>query len=186
MKKVSVVFLDRDGVINEYPGHYKYVESVAEFHLLPKVREALLRLISGGYRLFIISNQAGVGKGLYSQQTLDDITSAMRRQLGNDVVFDGIFYCTHRPDANCACRKPKTAFIDTAIAQLEKAGLEVDKARSFFVGDSVIDMEIGKAAGLRTIMVFSGRESPDNQKAWTTRPDSTAADLFQAVDRILY
>ena len=186
MKKTSVVFLDRDGVINEYPGHYKYVTSEAEFHLLPKAREALLRLISGGCRLFIISNQAGVGKGLYTQQALEGITAAMRRQVGKEVLFDGIFYCTHRPDANCDCRKPKTSFIDAAIEQLKKQGLEIDKSKSFFVGDSLIDVETGKAAGLRTIMVFSGRESPDNVSTWSIKPDFVAADLFDAADRILY
>ena len=186
MKKVRVVFLDRDGVINEYPGHYKYVTSVSEFHLLPKAKEALMRLISGGCRLFIVSNQAGVGKGLYTQQALDDITAVMRQQLGKEIVFDGIFYCTHRPDADCSCRKPKTAFIETASAQLKEQGLEIDKTQSFFVGDSVLDVETGKAAGLRTIMVFSGRESPDNVPAWSIKPDSVAANLFEATDLILY
>jgi histidinol-phosphate phosphatase family protein len=186
MKKVSVVFLDRDGVINEYPGHFKYVTSVSGFHLLPKVKEALKRLIDGGCRLFIISNQAGVAKGLYTQQTLDDINATMHKKLGREIVFDGIFYCTHRSDEKCACRKPRTSFIDTAVMQLQEKGYEIDKGKSFFVGDSVIDVETGKAAGLRTIMVFSGRETPDNRKSWTAIPDNTAASLFEAVDLILY
>jgi len=185
MKKVSVVFLDRDGVINKYPGHYKYVTSVSEFHLLPRVKEALTRLINGGCKLFIISNQAGVGKGLYTQQTLDNITSTLRQQLGKEVIFDNIFYCTHLPDANCGCRKPKTYFVDAAITQLRDKGLEIDIPKSFFVGDSMIDMEIGKNAALRTIMVLSGRENSDNASSWTIKPDFVANDLFQAADLIL-
>jgi D-glycero-D-manno-heptose 1,7-bisphosphate phosphatase len=186
MKKVRVVFLDRDGVINKYPGHFKYVTSVSGFRLLPKVKEAIGRLIAGGCRLFIVSNQAGVGKGLYSQETLDAITADMLKQLGPGIGFDGIFYCPHPSDRNCACRKPKTFFIDAAFAQLKKEGFEADREHSFFVGDSVIDIETGKAAGLRTVMVFSGRESRDNLESWSTKPDHTAADLFEAADLILY
>jgi histidinol-phosphate phosphatase family protein len=185
MKKVRVVFLDRDGVINEYPGNFKYVTSQAEFRLLPRSREALMRLAAAGCRLFIISNQAGVAKGLYTQKTLDDITACMRRQLGTEIVFDGIFYCTHLPDAQCGCRKPRTAFIDRAAAQLKEKGFEIDRQKSFFVGDSLIDVETGRAAGLRTIMVFSGRETPDNRPQWPIDPDLTAADLFEAADLIL-
>lgn len=185
MKKVSVVFLDRDGVINEYPGRYTYVTSVDEFRLLPDIKEALIRLIRAGCRLFIISNQAGVGKRLYTQQALDDIDERLRRQLGTEVIFDGIFYCTHRSDENCSCRKPQTALIERAEAQLRRQGMEIDKARSFFVGDSLIDVETGKRAGLRTIMVFSGSESPQNRPKWPIKPDDTAAGLIEAVDIIL-
>jgi D-glycero-D-manno-heptose 1,7-bisphosphate phosphatase len=185
MKKASVVFLDRDGVINQYPGNYKYVTSVPEFQLLPRVKEALLRLKAGGCRMFIVSNQAGVAKGLYSQQTLDDITVRMKEELGADIVFDGIFYCTHLPDAGCACRKPKTAFINAAREIILNEGCSFDPDKSFFVGDSVIDVETGKAAGLKTIMVFTGKETADNAAVWPVKPDFTAADLFKAADIIL-
>ena len=81
-------------------------------------------MIAGGCRLFIISNQAGVGKGLYTQKTLDDITAAMRLQLGKEVVFDGIFYCTHLPDANCAAVNPRPCSSIAAAEQLKEKGYE--------------------------------------------------------------
>jgi histidinol-phosphate phosphatase family protein len=185
MNNASVVFLDRDGVINQYPGHYKYVTSVSEFRLLPRVKEALSRLKAGGCRLFIVSNQAGVAKGLYSQETLDAITDRMKEELAPGIVFDAIFYCTHLPDAGCACRKPRLAFINAAREMLLNDGISIDPDKSFFVGDSVIDVETGKAAGLRTIMVFSGKETPENASVWPVKPDFAAADLFNAADIIL-
>ncbi|MDD4940635.1 MAG: HAD-IIIA family hydrolase [Candidatus Omnitrophica bacterium] len=185
MKKVRVVFLDRDGVINEYPGKYKYVTSIEDFRLLPKAREALSRLVQADFRLFVISNQAGVAKGLYSQRTLDSITQAMLSRLGPDIRFENIFYCTHLPDAQCSCRKPGTAFIDAAEAQLNAHGMRIDRPKSYFVGDSIRDIETGRKAGVRTILVFSGSEHPDNEREWQVRPDACAAGISEAVDRIL-
>lgn len=185
MKNVPVVFLDRDGVINEYPGRFKYVTSVQGFRLLPGVRESLARLVSAGFRLFVVSNQAGVAKGLYTRNTLDDINASMLRQLGPEVRFENIFYCTHLPDAQCACRKPGTAFIDAAEKQMLSQGMAMDRRASYFIGDSMRDIETGKNAGLRTILVFSGSESPVNETAWQPRPDDTAPDLAGAVELIL-
>lgn len=185
MKNVRVVFLDRDGVINEYPGRYKYVTSIADFRLLPGAADALMRLANAGFRLFVISNQAGVAKGLYTKQMLDDITSYMLEQLGTRIKFDNIYYCTHLPEEQCACRKPQTAFIDAAAAQLKEQGCQIDRPGSFFVGDSIRDVETGKKAGLGTILVFSGCESPQNRPHWQTLPDHTAADLPGAADHIL-
>jgi D-glycero-D-manno-heptose 1,7-bisphosphate phosphatase len=185
MKKASVVFLDRDGVINQYPGHSKFVTSVSDFRMIPRAREALKRLCENGYRLFIISNQSGVAKGLYGLDTLDAINAALRQHAGPDIAFDGIYYCTHGPDENCRCRKPKISFIGDARAKLAGEGYSFDPQKSFFVGDSLIDVETGKAAGMQTIMVFSGKETRDNEPAWAIKPDFTAADLFEAVNIIL-
>ncbi|HOU36465.1 MAG TPA: HAD-IIIA family hydrolase, partial [Candidatus Omnitrophota bacterium] len=131
MKNAQVVFLDRDGVINEYPGRYKYVTSAQGFRLLPGVREALARLVSAGFRLFIVSNQAGVAKGLYTRDALDEINALMLRQLGPEVRFENIFYCTHLPEAQCGCRKPGTAFIDAAEQQLLSQGMAIDRRSSY-------------------------------------------------------
>jgi D-glycero-D-manno-heptose 1,7-bisphosphate phosphatase len=184
MKKVSVVFLDRDGVINEYPGNFRYVTGISEFKLLPRAREALLKLTEFGCRLFIISNQAGVSKGLYSRDDLDAMTEYMKKELGPGIAFDGIYYCTHTSEENCACRKPKTFFIDKAREKLRKEGFYPNPDRSFFVGDSLIDVETGKAGGLKTIMVFSGRECPENSPEWKVNPDLCCKDLFDAAQII--
>ena len=182
---MKIVFLDRDGVINQYPGDFKYVTNVDEFRLLTGARQALEKLSAAGFKLFVVSNQAGVSKGIFSQQALDAITERMKQKLGEKVCFSGIYYCTHLSEQECSCRKPKTGLLDMAIAGLRQQGLEVDVANSYFVGDTIIDVETGRKAGLKTILVFSGKEKPENKLKWNVVPDFTAYDLSEAVDIIL-
>ncbi len=160
MEKVRVVFLDRDGVINKYPGDFKYVTRIEEFRLLSNVRPALEKLTSAGLKMFIVSNQAGVSKGLYTLRDLDEMDRHMLEELGEAVKFSGIFYCIHRADENCSCRKPKTGLVEKVFAYLKNQRIEVDRQNSYFIGDSIVDIQTGQAAGLKTILVFSGREKP--------------------------
>ncbi|MCX5707600.1 MAG: HAD family hydrolase [Candidatus Omnitrophica bacterium] len=185
MEKVKVVFLDRDGVVNKYPGDFNYVTSVEEFQLLPNVKSALEKLTASGFKLFVVSNQAGVAKGLYSLQDLNEIDSRMVFDLGDKVRISETLYCTHRPEENCSCRKPKTGLIDEVVADLKDQGFAVDKEHSYFVGDSMIDIETGQSAGLKTILVFSGREKPQNQLHWDRIPDYKADDLSSAAQIII-
>ena len=182
----KVVFLDRDGVINKYPGHFQYVTSWDEFSFLPNVKAALRRLHKEGYKIFVVSNQAGVSKGVYSQKSLDTITENMLEELNKEgAALDGVYYCTHRPEDNCPCRKPKTGLIERAFSQLQSETKDRGRGLAYFVGDSILDMQTGKAAGLKTILVFSGRETPENKDSWSIIPDFTARDLSEAVDIIL-
>jgi len=183
---MKMVFLDRDGVINRYPGDSDYVKSWGEFKFLPKVKPSLKRLNDRGFRIFIISNQAGVSKGIYTQEALDLITKNMLKGL-NDSKIDiaGVYYCTHREADNCPCRKPKTGLIDMAVNKLKNEGLEPELNHGYFIGDTIQDIETGRAAGLVTILVFSGKEKPDNKDKWAILPDYTANDLAGAVDLIL-
>jgi len=181
---MKIVFLDRDGVINQYPGDTKYVASWAEFHFLRGTKEALLRLTQAGYKIFIVSNQAGVAKGIYSKETLDEITRKMLRELGaSGVKICSIYYCIHRDEDNCSCRKPKSGSVERALRE-HAIPKDVLKS-SFFVGDSTRDIQAGKSAGLRTILVFSGKEKPGSQVSWAVQPDFTARDLPEAVSLIL-
>jgi len=183
---MKVTFLDRDGVINRYPGDSDYVKSWGEFHFLPEAKASLKRLREMGFEIIIISNQAGVSKGIYTQETLDLITRNMLKDL-NDYNIDvrGVYYCTHRQIDNCSCRKPKAGLIDMAVAKLKDEGLEPELNRSYFIGDTIQDVQAGKAAGLKTILIFSGKENPGNLDKWSTLPDYTADDLSRAVDLII-
>jgi histidinol-phosphate phosphatase family protein len=186
MKKVRVVFLDRDGVINKYPGDKEYVKSWKEFHFLPRVKSALHKLNKVGFRIFIISNQAGVLKGIYPQENLDHITENMLKELSDSSInISGVFYCIHRKEDDCSCRKPKTGLIDMAIDRLKEDDFVLSYDDSYFIGDTIIDIEAGKAAGLKTILVFSGKEKPDNKNNWQVQPDFTAQDLSVAVKKII-
>lgn len=183
---VKAVFLDRDGVINEYPGDLKYVTAWSEFHFLPGAQAALKKLSDSGYKIFIISNQAGVSKGVYSQENLDLITHNMLEDLKkHEVVISGVYYCTHRPEDNCSCRKPKAGLVEVAVAKLKTEGLNVELPESYLAGDTIRDIETGKAAGLKTILVFSGKEKLENKNNWSSLPDFIAQDLFEAVNIIL-
>jgi histidinol-phosphate phosphatase family protein len=183
---LRIVFLDRDGVINEYPGDADYVKSWEEFSFLPKIRQGLKRLNDFGFKIFVISNQAGVAKGIYSKDSLDTITRNMLKELSRDKIeIAGVYYCSHRSEDNCPCRKPKTGLIDMAVSRLKTQGIKPELDMSYFVGDTIIDMETGKRAGLKTILIFSGKEKPENKPEWSILPDYTASDLSEAVDLII-
>jgi len=185
MEKVKLVFLDRDGVLNKYPGDFKYVRSVKEFRLLPKVKPALEKLCLAGFKLFIISNQAGVAKGLYTAEDLKEMDKRLIEKVGDKVKFSGILYCVHLSDENCLCRKPRIGLIDKVFIEFNNQGKNVNRQNSYFVGDSMIDIETGQAAGLKTILVFSGREKAQNYLRWSRLPDYKAADLFAAAQIII-
>jgi histidinol-phosphate phosphatase family protein len=183
---MKVIFLDRDGVINQYPGNFEYVKSWSEFRFLPDIEPALKKLNAHGFKIFIISNQAGVSKGIYSRKELDLITENMLKELeSSDIDIAGVYYCTHLPEDNCACRKPKTGLIDMAIDKMRDEGLEIELCGSYLIGDSIRDIETGKSAGMKTILVLSGREKAGNKAHWKTLPDFTARDLPEAVELIL-
>lgn len=181
----AIVFLDRDGVINEYPGHYNYVTNLEGFKILPGVKEALQLLYNAGFELFVVSNQAGVAKGLYSQETLNSMNETLHKYLGSTIKFTGIFYCTHLPEENCDCRKPKIGSIKKAEELVVKKYGAWDKDNSFFIGDSMLDVETAKVCGIKSILVFSGREKCDNQNQWNLKPDFTAENLLDAVKKYI-
>ena len=182
---MKIIFLDRDGVINEYPGDYQYVTTWKDFHFLPKVTTSLKRLSDNGYKIFIVSNQAGVSKGIFSQEALDNITQNMLKEIKDSgVKIEAVYYCIHRDEDNCSCRKPRTGLIDMAFNSLKKTNKE-NFENCFFIGDTMRDIQTGKAAGCKAILVYSGKEKPQNKDNWTIQPDFTAKDLSEAVELIL-
>ena len=183
---MKVIFLDRDGVINKYPGDFEYVKSWGEFRFLPKVKPALKELNDKGFKIFVVSNQAGVSKNIYSQESLDLITKNMLKELSEDGInISAVYYCIHRQEDNCSCRKPNIGLIEQALTKLKNENHSVELKSSYFIGDTILDIETGKKAGLKTILVFSGKEKPENKKKWQIFPDFTAQDLNEAVEKII-
>lgn len=177
---MKLVFLDRDGVINEFPGNGKYVTKLKEFHFIPGSLEALRTLTKEHFTVFIISNQAGVSKGVYTKEKLNHITRNMLdkiRQAGGRIKR--VFYCTHRSDEGCDCRKPEIGSVRKAFETMNKSIRAAQKA--FFVGDTESDILAGHNAGCKTIFVLSGREDRRHMRAWAVRPDFIAADLREAI-----
>ena len=181
---MKVVFLDRDGVINEFPGNGNYVTKVQDFRFIPRSLEALRMLTQSGYTIFVVSNQAGVGKGIYSRDKLKSITRFMHKEvhkMGGKIKR--VFYCTHTPQAGCGCRKPDIGSIRKALGSLKKSIRSAGKA--FFVGDTGVDIETGYNAGCKTIFVLSGREDREYMRKWSVRPDYIVKDLYEAAKIIL-
>ncbi|MFH1505034.1 MAG: HAD family hydrolase [Candidatus Omnitrophota bacterium] len=178
IKGAKVIFLDRDGVINEYPGDKSYVCNWREFKFIPGSIEGIKKLNDSGFKIFIISNQAGIAKGIYSQKDLDDIDKRMLKQLkkrGADI--GGIYYCVHHPDQGCSCRKPKIGLLEKAIS-----GLGSPPKSSFFIGDSFFDMKAALNFGAKAILVFSGKEKISNRSNWEFEPDYLFDNLLVAAD----
>ena len=181
---MKVIFLDRDGVINRYPGDYKYVTSWQEFKFLRGVKSALRKLSQANCKIFVVSNQAGVSKGIFSQKALDEITQNMLKELKKyKIHIEKVLYCTHREEDNCSCRKPKTGLLKMAIETLGK--IKINKNDCFFIGDTIRDIQTGKAFGCQTILVFSGKEKPENKNNWQIMPDFTAENLLDACRIVL-
>lgn len=181
---MKVIFLDRDGVINEFPGHGNYVTKVKDFRFIPGSVQAIKALTEAGYTIFVISNQAGVGKGVFTQDKLNRIDRKLHAGIkaGGGKIAKSL-YCTHRSDAGCECRKPGIGNIRKA---LKSVGKTLAAARgAFFIGDAEGDMKAGKAAGCRTIAVLSGKETARGMKSWTVKSDYVAPNLKAAIEIIL-
>lgn len=179
----KVIFLDRDGVINRGPAIFKrrYVTEWRYFKFLPGVKNAVRKLTVAGYSIYIISNQAGISKGCFSRTDMKAITANMVEEFkkaGGRIT--GVFYCPHKDEDNCGCRKPKTGLFEKAV---EKS--RIDFKKTFFIGDSMRDMQAGRAAGCKTILVLCGKESLKNKKNWRVQPDYVKRDLPAAVNWIL-
>ncbi|TRZ49655.1 HAD family hydrolase [bacterium] len=181
MNKIKAIFLDRDGVINRYPGDTKYVTAWKDFRFLPGAKQAIAKLYAAGFKLFIVSNQAGVGKGIYSQKKLDLITANMLRQIREAKGrIERVYCCVHRPEDNCACRKPKAGAIHLIA---EKYPLDLKK--SFFIGDTGRDIKTAHAAGCKSIMVLCGKEKLSRRPRWEAQPDFIFKNLLEAADFII-
>lgn len=181
---MKVVFLDRDGVINKFPGNGLYVTKVKNFHFLPRALAALKLLTDAGYHIFVVSNQAGVGKGVFSQEKLDQITNHMLKHVkAHGAHIDEVFYCTCKSSAGCHCRKPRIGNVIKALELLDK---DIHDARhAYFVGDTEVDIKAGRNAGCKTVFVLSGREDRGYMKRWDVRPDFIVEDLYAAAELIL-
>ena len=146
----KVIFLDRDGIINQDSEHY--VKSPAEFNLLPGSAEAIVKLTREGYRIGIATNQSGVAQGFYSEQDLLAIHEKMTNLISEaGGVINAIEYCIHLPQANCACRKPSPGMLKRLA---ERFACELND-KICFVGDRITDVKAAQAVGLKPILILS-------------------------------
>ena len=177
---MKLVFLDRDGVINEFPGNGRYVTTCRDFHFIPGALEAIRNLTKAGYTIFVVSNQAGVSKGLFTKKKLDQITRKMLREVRRSGGrIKKVFYSIRRSDEGCPMRKPATGSIKKAM-QLLNANMRSAR-KAYFVGDTEVDIQTGKNIGCKTIFVLSGREDVLYMRRWDdVAVDYIVRDLLEA------
>ncbi len=181
MADLTAVFIDRDGVINR--NRVDHVKSWEEFVFLPHAVESLVELTRHGLRTVIVTNQAAVNRGITSPQAIDEIHARMVAILeAAGARIDGVFYCPHRPEESCSCRKPRPGLLLQAAERLD-----IDLSRSYLIGDAMSDMVAGRAAGCQTILVMTGRGVWQflGREARRVRGYSISRDLRHAVRRIL-
>jgi len=180
---VTAVFLDRDGVINEN-SLQDYVKDWNEFVFLPGAKEALKKLAEQtAVKIFIVSNQAGIGKGVVSAERVEEINRQMRREIeaaGGRV--DAIFCCPHTVQDRCSCRKPEPGLLLRALGETTR-----DAYKLFVVGDALSDIAAGRKMAATTIMVKTGRGEAQLRllSAQRLQPDHIVEDVSEAVEIIL-
>ena len=166
------VFLDRDGTLMR---DVDYCGDPGKVEIFPEARPALRRLKEKGYKLIIITNQSGIGRGYFTEDDYRAVESEFVRQLG-DGLIDASYHCPDLPTSTSVRRKPGPGMIFEA-----QRDHRIDLRRSFFVGDKASDIGCGENAGVRTILVQTGYGAGEKN----CRPDWTAKDIAGAVEIIL-
>jgi D-glycero-D-manno-heptose 1,7-bisphosphate phosphatase len=187
MEKNRAVFLDRDGTICEEVG---YLSAVEGMRLIPRSGKAIRMLNERGFKIVVVTNQAGVARGFFPESVLPELHAEMERLLQEEGAhIDGLFFCPHHPTegtrpyrVSCDCRKPGTGLLVKAAVQF---GVELTS--SYMVGDHLSDVECGQRVGAQSILLLTGhgREQLDKLDSLPAAPSWIAGDLFEAVEWIL-
>jgi D-glycero-D-manno-heptose 1,7-bisphosphate phosphatase len=184
----KAVFMDRDGTLSEEVG---YINHPSRFQLFPYAAEAVRRLKENNWLAIVVTNQAGVARGYFSENLITRVHEKMREDLEKENArLDAIYYCAHHPTAgeppyraDCDCRKPRPGLILRAATELD-----VDLEQSWMIGDRYSDIELARNAGIRSAFVLSGygRGEWEHQRDfWQYQPDLVSENLLEAVDAIV-
>lgn len=183
----SAIFIDRDGTLNEDIG---YVSSPEQLSLYPWAGEAVRLINEAGIKAIVITNQSGIARGMYTEETLGEIHQKMIKELATQgAKLDGVYYCPHHPEIGdaryrieCDCRKPNTGMLDRAAREHN-----IDLSCSFVVGDKESDINLALNAGARAALVLTGygRETEAHRDRFRCEPAFVAETLLDAVRLIL-
>jgi D-glycero-D-manno-heptose 1,7-bisphosphate phosphatase len=171
-RKSPAVFVDRDGTIMR---DVDYCGDPAEVELLDGASAALRRLKENGFKIIIVTNQSGIGRGYFNTEQYRAVEAEVARQLGQNVI-DATYHCPHLPEDSCKCRKPAPEMILQAAREHD-----LDLARSFLIGDKGSDIECGHNAGVKAILVRTGY----GKTADSCLADFVGKDLSEAATFIL-
>jgi len=171
----KAVFLDRDGTIAR---DVHYCRRPEDFELLPTVPKAIRLLNENGFKVIVVTNQSGITRGYFTEETLTQIHEKMKDELAKyGARVDAIYYCPHHPDDGCECRKPGTALFRKAAQEHN-----IDLRSSYVVGDMQMDIDAGKALGCKTVLVTTG---PQGGNDVLNSPDYFASSLLDVTKWIM-
>ena len=169
----KAIFVDKDGTLIE---DLPYNVDPARVALTPKAAEAMHALARAGYRVILVSNQPGIAFNKFDEQGLGRVFEKLRSLVPEVQAF---YYCPHAPESGCGCRKPEPGLIERAAREHRVA-----LADSWMIGDILDDVEAGRRAGCRTVLLDNGHETEWKRGA-LRRPDGVARDLAEAAALIL-
>jgi D-glycero-D-manno-heptose 1,7-bisphosphate phosphatase len=175
------VFLDRDGTIAEELG---YVNHVDRFQIFPYAAEAIRHLNEADIPVIVVTNQSGIARNIFPESLVYEVHKKMVAELAaGGAWIDAIYFCPHKSEEICECRKPKPGMLEQAAREHA-----LDLAASWVVGDRYADLEMAHTAGARGILVMTGYgrgEYELHHSAWARQPDAVVENLTDAVHRIL-
>ena len=172
-RKRKAVFVDRDGTLIEEVDFLSRVEDLA---LFPYTDESIRMLKDRGYLVIVVTNQSGIGRGMYSESDMHAVHEAIQQSLSSKI--DAFYFCPHLPDAGCRCRKPGLGMIESACRDFN-----IDLENSWFVGDKDLDVETGLNGGMRSAMVRTGYGAVHSMTL-ERQPDIIVANLLEAAKTI--
>jgi len=163
---IKVIFLDRDGVINEEVG---YLHKIKDFKFINGVMDSCNYFLSLGYQIIVVTNQSGIGRGLYKEEDFQIVNEWMLGKFEQQgVSILDVFFCPHGPNDNCYCRKPKPGLFTDAMEKYD-----IDMKKSWMIGDKEADIEAANNAGIiQTILVKSGHKINEEKTSATFILDS--------------
>lgn len=167
-------FIDRDGTLIE---EVNFLSRVEDLRVFPYTAEALRMLKERGFYIVVLTNQSGIGRGIYTEGDMHSIHEAMQQEL--EGAIDAFYFCPHLPDAGCECRKPGLGMIRKAQNEFS-----IDLSLSWMIGDKKLDVETGKKAGVGSALVLTGY-GRNHQHELGDLPDVIAEDLLGAVTQIV-
>jgi len=175
------IFMDRDGTVSEEIG---YMYHAGLYRPFPWTGEAVRRINDGGFKAVLITNQSGVERGYFPESIVHEVHEILRAELARwNARLDAIYYCPHKPETDCECRKPRPGMLLQAGRDLN-----IDLASSFMIGDRYIDVETAHAAGAKSVLLRTGDGLTQIEKygeVSVIQPHFIAGNLLDAVEAIL-
>lgn len=165
---VKTIFLDRDGVINEYL-EQDYVKNFGEFRIIRGFGE-FWEKHKDHYQFIVITNQAGINKGIVDLSFFVRLSKFLIQKFS----IKAIYFCPHRPEENCPCRKPKNLLLRKAIQRFS-----VNLENSYFIGDSYTDLECSESLGIKFILVLTGKTKLEEAQSWQKKPFKIVKNLSE-------